>query len=305
MSENENLFSSKSLDTSITKNNYYKDLLKSILKKPSFLISCIILFSLFTIGFFIDTFIDKDVYFSINFDDSFISPNKEHWFGTNDFGQDMFCMIFTGIYNTLKLSLAVTLINLGLGTIIGIIWGSNPKFDYFFIFIKNILDNIPIIFFYIIIISSLNSNLMSLLIVLVIFGWINIACLVRNNFLLIRNRNYNVASKLFKTPFHKRVINNYIPSIIPIIFNSFAISVPEIISLEITIYYFGFLSSNQNICLGKILYHSIYTNNWFIYPYLILIPFIFVFIINLCFYFIGKTISFFALKRGGLDVKNR
>ena len=191
-----------------------------------------------------------------------------------------------------------------LGTIIGIIWGSSSKFDNFLIFIKGMLDNTPIIFFYIIIITSLGNNFMSLLLVIIMFGWVSIACLVRNNLLIIRNRDYNIASKLYKTPLLKRAIHQYIPSILPIIFNSMALCIPDVIAFEITLSYFGFSMGESSISLGKLLFTSLANNNAFTHPYLFLIPFVFLFIINLCFHYIGKTISAISTKEGVKNVKS-
>jgi len=282
----------------ITKQNFYKDLFKNICKKKAFIIPLIILSILYIIGLCVALFVDKESYMKINFDLGLLPPSSKYPFGTNDYGQNQFYQILAGCYNTLNLSIIATLANLLLGIIIGIAWGNNPKSDYLMIFIKSVFDNIPILFFYIIIINALGNNSISLLIVIGLFGWVSIACLIRNNLLLIRNKDYNIVSKIYKTPFKDKAINNYLPSLLPIIFNSFAISIPEIISFEITVAYFGFAIDENSISLGKLLYNSISTNSCFTNPYLFLIPLIFIIIINLCFYYIGKTISDFSLKRG-------
>ena len=239
---------------------------------------------------------------TIDFNKAFIKPNHTYLFGTNDFGQNVFYQVFIGTYNTIKLALLATLINLVVGTILGIIWGHSSKLDPLFIFTKSILDNIPLNFFYIIIICFLGNGFIPLLLVITLFGWLNIACLVRNNLIITRNKDYNIYSKLNKTPLYKIAIFNYLPALLPIIFNSIAISIPEVISFETTISYFGFSLGENNISLGQLLYHSISKNNCFIHTYLFLIPLLFIFIINICFYSIGRVISSLSIKEANNNV---
>lgn len=272
------------------KNSYYKDLFSSLLRKRSFWFPIIILLLLMIVGFIID--ITKyDELIKINFDNQFIKPNNQFIFGTNEYGQDLFYLVFVAAFNSIKLSFIVIIANCLLGCIIGLIWGSNPKIDSFMLVIKNVFDNIPMTFVYVIVISSLGNDFIHMLFVVVLFGWINIACLVRNNLIITRSKDYNTMSKLLKTSKLKVAIHNYLPSLLPVIFNSIALSFPSIISLEITLSYFGFSFSNTNVSLGTLLYNSLSTSSCFTHPYLFLIPFTIILIINMCCFYIGKTIS--------------
>lgn len=287
----------------LIKRNYYTHFFYNILRQYSFIIPVIILSIIFLSGMIVSIFVDKDLYTTVNFNDAFTSPNKTYLFGTNSLGQNLFYLILIGSYNTIKLATLVTFINVFVGIIFGVLWGHNYKMDNIMIFIKNILDNIPIIYFYIIIISAIGSGFIPLLIVLTIFGGLNMACLIRNNLVIIRNKDYNKYSKLIKTPLTKIAIYNYLPSLLPIIFNSVALSIPEVTSLEITLAYFGFSLGESNISLGQLLYTSISNNNCFSYPYLFAIPLFFVFVINVCYYYIGKAVSTAAMKEEQICLK--
>lgn len=293
-----NLFEEVSYTQDIVRHTFYKDVLLKIIKSISFLIPLLILLVIFITGLIIDISIDKKTYMGINTDISLISPNKNYLFGTNEFGQNLFYQVFVGSYNTLKLAAIATIINLILGSLIGIVWGNNSKFDSIMLLIKNIFDNIPSIFFYIIIIAALGSGFIPLLIIITLFEWINTAFLIRNNLLLSRNNDYNLYSKINKTPFVKVILNNYLPSLLPILFNSIALSFPQVISLETTISYFGLSLGTSDISLGKIISSTISTNIGFAHPYLFYIPLIFLFTINTCFFQIGKIVSNISTKGG-------
>lgn len=278
-------------DNKLITKNYYKNFFKTVFTTPSFIISFSILFIIFLTGFIFNNFINLDAYLSVNLDASFLSPSLQYPFGTNEFGQNQFHMIFIGAYKTLLLAIVTAFINIIIGTILGVLWGLCDKFNHIMFVIKNLTENIPLIFLYIIIISLLGNGFIPLLIVVVLFGWIDTATIIRNNILVLKSKDYNKVSKLYKTSLFKVAKNNYLPSILPILANRIALCIPQIIAIEITISYFGFSLGNNNVSLGLLLYNSVSYNLYFSYPYLFLFPFLILFIINLCLVFIGKVIS--------------
>jgi len=287
-----NLFLESTDKSSVAvKRNYYKSFAKEVLKKPSFIIPTIILIVLFITGFVLCNFINVESELVINMDKKYLSPSFRYPLGTNAFGQNQFYIILIGTYKTLLLAIVATFINIIIGIIVGSLWGTSKKVDSFMFIFKNLVDNTPLIFFYVIIVLLLGDGFIPLLIVVTLFGWLEIAYLIRNNLLLIKSKDYNKVSRLYKVPLRKIVINNYLPSILPILFNSIAISIPKMIALEITIFYFGFSFGNGNPSLGTLLYTAISYNTYFIYPHIFFIPFAFLTTINLCSYFISKTIS--------------
>ena len=271
--------------------NFYKDFFNSIIRKPTFLMSFFLLFSLFITGFIFSNFIDTSKQLSINFDIANLKPSSNYLFGTNSFGQNLLHLVLIGSYKTILLATISTFINIILGTILGIIWGSSKKFDSFMFFIKNFTDNTPLVLFYIIIALVLGDGFIPLLLVIILFGWIEFAYIIRNYLIIIKSKVYNKVSQLYHVPFHKIAINNYVPAVLPLLFNNIALCMPKIISLEIMISYFGFSFGSSNPSLGSIMYHSISNNTFFDSPHLFYIPFIFLLLINTCIYFSCKAIS--------------
>lgn len=292
-----------STTTNLKKFNYYKDLLTSLFKNRSFIIFSIVLLSIFFTGLILKL-PNFEYLGEVNLDSAYLKPSWNHIFGTNKFGQDMFFMIMTGCFNTICFSLIITIINIVIGTLVGTLWGISSKFDFLVIFIKGILDNIPTFFVFITFLIFFGNSYVSLFFIIIIFGWINVACMVRNNLIMLRNKDYNIYSKSINAPFFKRLVYNYLPSLIPIVFNYFAISIPQVISIEVTISYLSFPISSSSTSLGMIIYSNIYENNCMTYPYLLFIPLAMLIIINLCVYTIGKTISKNSIKEGDFNVRS-
>jgi len=270
---------------------YYKNFFKTILTKLSFILPVLILFSIFITGFIFTYFIDENIVFSTNMNNIYHKPSLKYPLGTNALGQNQIYLTFIGAYKTLLLAFIATTINTLIGIVIGVLWGSSSKFNNVMFLIKNLIDNTPMIFVYIIIIAFLGDGFIPLLLVVILFGWLETATLIRNNITIIKNKDYNQISRLYKVPLHKIAINNYLPSILPILFNRIALCVPQVIALEITISYFGFSTSSKSPSLGVLLYNTLSNNSFFNHPFMFFVPFIFLFIINLCIHIISKTIS--------------
>lgn len=289
--------------TNLKRFNFYTDLSISLFKNKGFIISLFTILTIFFAGLILK--LPRFEFLgSINLEKAYLRPSYSHIFGTNKFGQDMFFIIMTGCFNTICFSLIITIINIIIGTLVGALWGSSNKLDFLVIFIKGILDNIPMFFVFITFLIFFGNSYVSLFFIIIIFGWINVACMVRNNLIHLRNKDYNIYSKSINTPFFKRLIYNYFPSLIPIVFNYFAISIPQVISIEVTISYLAFPINSSSTSLGTIIYSTIYENNCMTYPHLLIIPLLMLIIINLCVYTIGKTISKHSIKEGDLNVKS-
>lgn len=282
------------------KDNYYKRLFKQLFHKLSFTFPLILLFVIYVSCLIAYVFIEESKYLTINLDQVFIKPNLSYPFGTNNYGQNQFYLVLIATFNTLNFSVLAMLANIILGVTIGIIWGNNKKMNSLMFMIKGIVDNIPLFFLYLIIASTFKGAHFSLFFIAIIFSWINVACLIRNNIIHIKEKDFNKVSKLYKTSFLKTIINNYLPSLLPILFNSCGLIIREIISLEITLSYFGVPFWKNNLSLGGLLYSSLAKNSSYAYPYLFLIPFIILFIINMCFFYISKSVSSLSIKEEDL-----
>lgn len=271
--------------------SYYKDFFYSLIRKKGIIIPVTILLFLFIIGLIFCNFINLDKVLVTNVDNVYSKPTLKYPFGTNVRGQNLFYIIFIGVYKTLLLSFVATFINVLLGIIIGILWGIFKKLDSILFVIKNFLDNIPLTFFCIIIVMILGDGFIPFLLVFVLFGWMDYAFIIRNIIFVVKDKDYNVMSKLYNVSLKTRAINNYLPSVLPILFNSVTLCIPKIIALEITISYFGFSFSRESPSLGMIIYSTISTSSYFSNIHLLLIPFALLILINFCVYFINKTIS--------------
>jgi len=112
---------------------------------------------------------------------------------------------------------------------------------------------------------------------------------VRNYVLIISNREYNVASKTLGTPAHRIMTKNFLPYLLGIIITEASLTIPGMISSEVTLSYFGLGLPSSSISIGALL--DLGRTNFVAYPFQLLAPAGVLAIIIFVFFLLGITIS--------------
>lgn len=123
-------------------------------------------------------------------------PSAKHWLGTDDFGRDLLSRIIWGS----RVSLTVGLIALGIGLVIGIIFGAlagykGGKWDYVITGLADTVWAFPEILLAIALVAILRPGLGSAMIALGIVTWPQYARVTRGQFQALRERDFVVAAK--------------------------------------------------------------------------------------------------------------
>ena len=113
--------------------------------------------------------------------------------------------------------------------------------------------------------------------------------MIRNQVLIIDNREYNVASKTLGTPPMRIMVKNYLPYLLGVIITEFSLIIPGMISSEVAMSYFGVGLQTRDISLGAILELGI--TNYSLYPWEILAPGLLLAVIIFAFFILGTTFS--------------
>jgi len=223
-----------------------------------------------------------------------VRPNSTFWFGTNGATKDVWTNCWRGSQISLQLAITVTAINMGVGIIIGSIWGYFRKTDLFFITLRDIYYVIPGLLFQLIMVTVLAQlqirGFKCLVIALCIFGWLPVASSVRRYIMWFANREYNVASRTLGSRPWTIIINNILPYMLSILVTMVASYIPGVISSEVSLTYFGLGFAGNVISLGIALqtgYMANYMYNWWILFW----PALIIFTITGTLYFIGIKLA--------------
>lgn len=220
-----------------------------------------------------------------------VPPGKIFILGTNSIGQDLWARIWAGTRTSLLIGILVALSEAVIGISVGVVWGYVRKVDFILTEIYNIIDNIPNTIILILISYILKPSVETLVFAMCLTGWIQMARFIRNQILIIRDRDYNVASRCLGTPTGRIIVRNLLPYLVSVIMLRMALTIPAAIGNEVFITYIGLglpvdiPSLGNLINEGRVLITSAALRYQLVYPTIILS------FVTISFYIIGNAFS--------------
>ena len=269
--------------------SYWKSVWRNFLKKKMAVVM-LVLFALIFVFTFVAGSISKYDVNNLRIDNSlmFTRPNAEFWFGTDNLGRDYWCQVWSATRTSIVLSVSVSLGQIFVGVIIGLVWGYVRKLDRFFTELYNFIDNIPTIIYMTLIALMIGKSTLTMAIAMIAFYWLGTARNVRNLVFMYRDREYNLASRCLGTPLMRILGRNIFPYLVSVIILRLALSIPGIIAYETTLSYLGLLDISTP-SLGILLRNA---RSYFLdYPYLLVFPAAIVSLITITFYLVGNAFS--------------
>ena len=232
-------------------------------------------------------------------------PSAEHWLGifypskVHVFeGADMWYLVWKGSQLSLILGVVVALIDTVLGIIIGSMWGYFKWLDPILIEFRNFVNNIPTLLLDILLMQAFKPYMKKYGFLIIVFlltalGWVGLAGFIRNQIIIIRNREYNIASQTLGSSSATMISHNLLPYLVSVIITVVSTAIPEAISSEVGLAYFGlsFDSSENQITLGQILTTVTRGTAWMDHPYLLLGPMIVMAPLTICFFYLGLALA--------------
>lgn len=175
-----------------------------------------------------------------------------HWIlGSGPAGESVFDKLWSGARISLSFAFICALINMTIGVIIGAIWGFSKKFDIIMTEIYNIIGNVPYILLISVVVMILSASFWSMVFALTVTGWLGIAYFIRTQVVIIRDREYNLASRCLGTSNLRIALKNILPFMVSVIVTLAATEIPSYISYEAFLSYIGLQMDDMS--LGRII----------------------------------------------------
>ena len=221
-----------------------------------------------------------------------IAPGEEGFiWGSNAIGQDLWARIWAGARTSLTIAFFVALIEAVVGITAGVLWGYVRGLDFLFTELYNIFDNIPTAIVLILISYVASPSIWTMILGMSIKGWIEMARFIRNQILIIRDRDYNVASRCIGTPIRRIVLRNLLPYLVSVIMLRMALTIPAAIGSEVFITYIGLGLSVETPSLGNLINDGRKVMMQAGLRYQLLYPTIILSFVTIAFYLIGNAFS--------------
>ncbi|MBP1759643.1 MAG: ABC-type dipeptide/oligopeptide/nickel transport system, permease component [Firmicutes bacterium] len=149
---------------------------------------------------------------------SFIWPNAEHWFGTDQLGRDMFSRILDGTKISLFVGVTAVAISLSIGVLLGSIAGyRGGKTDAFIMRIMDVMLAIPSILLAIAFMAALGKGLDKAVIAIGLVSIPEYARIVRGSILSVKENDYVQAARVIGNGDSRIIFKHILPNIISLI----------------------------------------------------------------------------------------
>ena len=211
--------------------------------------------------------------------------------GTNSIGQDLWSRICSGTRTSLLIGFSVALVEAIVGILVGVLWGYVRKLDFFFTELYNVLDNIPQTLLLILISYVLKPGVSTIIFALCLTGWLGMARFIRNQIIIIRDRDYNLASRCLGVSTGRIIFKNLLPYLVSVITMRMALAIPSAIGNEVFVTYIGIGLPLDTPSLGNLINTGRSLMTMAPLRYQLYFPVIVLAVITVSFYIIGNSFA--------------
>lgn len=276
---------------------YFQDSWRRLKKNKLAMIGLVVVIIVTLLAIFAP-FLSHNNYFAQNFKIANQKPSREHWFGTDQFGRDLYVRVLYGARISLTVGYAASLLNL----IIGVLYGGISGYvggltDNIMMRLVDVLLSIPMMLYVILLIVIFKPGLTTIIIALAISYWLGMARIVRGEVLQLKQQEFVLAARTLGASPSRIILRHLIPNCMGPIIVTLTMSVPSAIFTEAFLSYIGLGVSVPMASWGTLCNDAM--QGYLIYPYQMFFPAMAICITILGFNFLGDGL------RDALDPKMR
>jgi peptide/nickel transport system permease protein len=176
----------------------------------------------------------------IDIDNILAPPGKDHLFGTDDLGRDVLSRMLYGS----RVSLSVGLVAVSIAVIIGISIGSiagyfGGRTDAVLMRFVDVMLTFPTLFLILAVIAVVGPGIYTIMVVIGVTGWMDVARLVRAEFLTLKERDFVQAAKATGAGNLRIIFRHILPNAISPVFVAATFGVAGAILVESGLSFLG------------------------------------------------------------------
>lgn len=166
--------------------------------------------------------------------------SNTYWFGTDYLGRDLWTRLWRGTRISLFIAFVSVITNVIIGTVYGAIAGYfGGKLDMVMMRICEIIQSFPRVVIVTLFIMLFGTGLLSIILSLLISGWIGTARMIRSQFYRFKTREYVLAARTMGTGDWSIIFRHILPNSLGPIITSTVVAVPSAIFTESFLAYIG------------------------------------------------------------------
>lgn len=182
------------------------------------------------------------------------APSKGHWFGTDEIGRDYFSRIIYGGRVSITVGILAMLMSTILGVTIGMVSGfSGGIIDAVLMRLVDVIQSIPWLILVTVVSIFFKKGLISIIVVIGFFSWMEIARLVRAEVMSLKEREYVQYADFSGVGAGNIIIKHLVPAVMPTIIVSATSGIADAIMTESALSFLGIGIQEPLSSWGKLL----------------------------------------------------
>ena len=265
---------------------FWKDSWIRLQKNRGALASLVIIIVLFAMAFVVGPLLSQYSPYAQDLSRRFMGPSASFWFGTDEFGRDMWTRVWAGTRVSLYIAFLAALLDMFVGVTYGAVSGFlGGRTDDILQRGIEVMVGIPYLVIAILAMVVFQPGILTISIALGITGWVYMARIVRGRMLQLKEQEFALASRSLGASGSRLVWKHLIPnSLGPIIIN-LMFTIPSAIFAEAFLSFIGLGIQVPEASLGSLISDG--ASQIRFHPYLLWFPSLVFCLIMICFNLLG------------------
>lgn len=224
--------------------SFWADVFRRFISSKATILCLVVLVAIF-LGCIFFPIINAKAITGINVKAINAKPGVEHWMGGDRYGHDVFLTSWSGGRLSFLVGFTAAFLQAVIGVIIGMIAGYyGGRLDMIIMRFVDICIAIPYLIVVLAIQVVLGRGIGTVIIALVVTGWLNIARLTRGQILQLKNEDYIMAAQSLGVKSTVIMVRHLLPNILGIVLVSITLAIPQAMFSEAFLSFIGLGTSD-------------------------------------------------------------
>jgi oligopeptide transport system permease protein len=277
---------------------FWKDSWNRLKKNRGALISLAVVVFLFVMAFIIGPLLSPYSPYGQDLTRRYLGPTADFWFGTDEFGRDMWTRVWAGTRVSLYIGFLAAFLDMFVGVTYGAVSGFlGGRLDDVLQRGIEILNGVPYLVIAILAMIVFQPGIITITIALGITGWTFMARIVRGRMIQLKDQEFTLASRSLGAGPVRLVWKHLIPNSLGLIVINLMFTIPAAIFAEAFLSFIGLGIQVPEASLGSLISDG--AGELRFHPYLLWFPSAVFCLLMICFNLLGDGL------RDALDPKMR